>query len=301
MRILPVFYFFDLRIVRRIRKYRMIARIFPRKTTATPDDALAFFDAPNPDLDYSHISEIHVSVTFSYDLDKASKLAESWEHIAPVKIGGPALGDRGDVFVPGRYLKPGYVISSRGCPNNCWFCDVHTREGDIRELPITQGYNLLDSNILACSIDHVRKVFKMLKDSGDRVQLTGGLEAKILTYEHVKLLWDLRPKQMFFAYDTPDDYLPLVRAGELLRFANFTRQHLRCYVLIGWPKDTMEDAEIRIMETWEAGFMPMAMLWKNKAGDEDVEWRRLQKIYARPAMTKAKMRELFANAVGNNV
>jgi hypothetical protein len=275
----------------------MLARIFPRKTSASPDDALAFFDVPDPNLDYSHVTEVHVSVAFTYDILKAEELAKAWEHIAPVKIGGPALKDPGDVFVPGRYLKHGYMITSRGCPNDCWFCDVHKREGGIRELPITQGHDLLDSNILACSLDHIKKVFKTLKSADHPVYLTGGLEAKILTYEHVCLLWELRPKRMFFAYDTPEDLEPLIRAGELLRFANFTRQHLRCYVLFGWPKDTLEDAQNRLVATWEAGFMPMAMLWKNKAGEEDKKWKKLQRNWARPAITKKVMRQMFFDVV----
>ncbi len=276
-----------------------IARVFPRKTTASPDDALAFFGPPPEDSIglVKIIDEVHVSVTFSYDLERAKELAKAWEHVAPVKIGGPALGDPGGDFVSGMYLKPGYTITSRGCPNNCWFCDVHTREGGIRELPIVTGSNLLDSNILACSMSHIERVFDMLKNTDVPPQLTGGLEAKILTYRHVEMLWDLRPSQMFFAYDTPDDLDPLIVAGELLRYANFTRSHLRCYVLIGHPKDTFDAATDRLTETWEAGFMPMAMLWKNKQGDEDREWRAFQRCWARPSLTKRQMQNHFSSVL----
>ena len=211
------------------------------------------------------------------------------------------MGATGGEFTPGLYLKNGYVMTSRGCPNNCWFCDVHDREGGIRELPITTGWNLLDSNILACSDSHVRKVFQMLKTAprprGQTIQLTGGLEAKILTRYHVSLLWDLRPGQMFFAYDTPDDLEPLIEAGIKLRYANFTRSHLRCYVLIGWPKDTIRAAEKRLIQAWTAGFMPMAMLWKNKKGDTDKEWARFVRQWARPVIAKSLLKELYQSTV----
>ncbi len=276
----------------------LIARVFPRKTMASPDDDLAFFGPPPEHLRPGIVNEVHVSVTFSYDIPKAEKLAEQWSRIAPVKLGGPALGDPGGAFVPGMYLKPGYLFTSRGCPNNCWFCDVHEREGNIRELPITPGYMLQDSNILACSMEHIRNVFTMLKSQKQPVQLTGGLESRRLTFEHVSMLWDLRPSQIFFAYDKPADLEPLERAGELLRYADFIRRHFRCFVLIGQPKDTFEAAEKRLTEVWEAGFMPMAMLYKNETGDEDKEWRRFQRLWTRPAITKAKMKEIYNKITG---
>ena len=118
---------------------KRIARVFPRKTNASPDDSLCFFGAPPDELD---VDEVHISWVFSYDDQIVDKLAEQWRHVAPVKIGGPANGDRGEEFTPGLYLKKGYTITSRGCPNKCWFCDVHKREGTIRELKINTGNNL---------------------------------------------------------------------------------------------------------------------------------------------------------------
>ena len=67
-----------------------IARIFPRRTTATPDDALAFTTPPPkvlPDID-----EVHVSVTFSYDKQKAEQLAAvSLIRIVNIRIGSHEL------------------------------------------------------------------------------------------------------------------------------------------------------------------------------------------------------------------
>ena len=92
-----------------------IARVFPRRTTATPDDALAF-TTPPPKQGLPDIDEVHISVAFSYDMEKAERLAEQWAALGvPVKVGGPATGTPGGNFVPGRYLKQGYVITSRGC------------------------------------------------------------------------------------------------------------------------------------------------------------------------------------------
>jgi hypothetical protein len=133
-------------------------------------------------------------------------------------------------------------------------------------LSIRDGWNVLDSNLLACSEPHIRAVFAMLKRQKQPAEFTGGLEAARLKPWHVELLRNLKPKQMFFAYDTPDDYEPLWEAGSMLLDAGFTTTShtLRAYVLCGYPRDTFEAAEKRIIETVMAGFMPMAMVWTPK-------------------------------------
>ena len=266
-----------------------VARVFPRKTELSPIDELSFFGSPPEKL--PKIDEVHISVLLTYDIEKAERLKKEWEKIALVKIGGPALKAKGEIFVPGQYVKHGGVMTSRGCPNKCWFCSVWKREGDIRELPILNGFNVLDSNILAYSKDHIIKVFDMLKQQKERAHFTGGLEAKIMTDWHVSMLWDLKPKQMFFAYDEKDDLDPLIVAGEKLRYANFTRSHLRCYVLIGFRGDTIEKAKIRLIEAWSAGFLPFAMLWRNEEGEVNKDWEKFQRLWARPAIIKSVMME----------
>lgn len=265
-----------------------IIRVFPRKTTATPIDDMVRFDEPGL-FEPENVDEVHVSVAFTYDLPKAEKLLKAWEKRFPgkCKIGGPAIGMAGGDFTPGMYLKTGYVITSRGCPNRCWFCSVWRREGpEIRELPIFSGWNILDDNLLACSDSHILEVFAMLDDQPRRPEFTGGLEAARLQQWHVDALRKLKPKQMFFAYDTPDDLEPLRTAGKMLLSSGFTTAShvLRAYVLIGHPLDSFDQAEKRLKETIEAGFMPMAMLWKNKNGDTNLEWRKFQRKWARPAL-----------------
>jgi len=245
--------------------------------------------------------EVHVSVAFTWDLPEGERLANAWTATGlPVSIGGPAFDYPGGEFIPGRYLKPGYVITSRGCPNHCWFCDAWRREGTTRELPISDGWNVLDDNILACSEAHVRSVFAMLKRQPQRVEFTGGLEAARLQPWHVELLVDLKPAQFFFAYDTPDDYEPLVEAGRMLREAGFItrtggiRHSCRCYVLCGWDReshrDTFDAATTRLEATIRAGFMPMAMAWRDPVTGRHLPgWGRFQRAWARPAMMSSRL------------
>lgn len=269
------------------------ARVFPRITNATPHDEYAFYDAPGMFL--PPIDEVHISVAFTYDLPQAERLARQWEHIAPVRIGGPALDEPGGEFVPGMYLKPGYVITSRGCPNNCWFCQVPKREKGLRELEIKEGNIIQDDNLLACSDKHIKDVFAMLKRQRyGKPRFQGGLEAKLLKKWHCDLLKDSNAESIFFAYDTPDDREPLFEAGKMLYGAGMKiKSPLRAYVLIGYPKDTFEKAEKRLIDTIKAGFMPFAMLWKNEKGEEDRAWRKFQREWCRPIIVGKKIRDYF--------
>lgn len=277
-----------------------IIRVFPRKTKASPDDALAYFGPPPF---YAEADEIHVDVTFTADLIHAEWLGEQWKHVAPVKFGGVAFGDSGREFVPGRYIKHGYTFTSRGCPRRCWFCSVWKRQPLVGTpaqphpdlLPIQDGWNILDDNLLACPEDHFRAVIAMLKRQGRQVEFTGGLEALSLKDYHVDLLASLKPRpNCFFAYDPGDPFETLRSAATRMIEAGFTaRSHrLRVFVLIGYPKDTFELAEKRLRQMLSVGFTPYAMLWQPETASAEKwrpapAWRTLQRRWLRPTIIYA--------------
>lgn len=268
-----------------------LIRVFPRQTKATPTDELVRFGLPGL---FDEADEVHVSVTFTYDKARAEQLAEAWRVVAPVKIGGVAYGDSSLEFIPGRYIKPGYTITSRGCPRRCWFCGVWKKWPTVNVLPIVPGWNVLDDNLLAAPREHVEAVFEMLRSQVRRVEFTGGLEALSLQDYQVGLLASLRPRpNMFFAYDPGDEFETLRSAASRLLEAGFTRasHRLRVYVMMGYPKDTFEAAELRLRAMLDIGFTPFAMLWKP---DDDIksqerwrpkpEWKAFQRRWARPAI-----------------
>jgi hypothetical protein len=270
-----------------------LIRVFPSKTNATPDDEDVYFGPP--DL-FTEADEVHISVTFTWHKPIAERLAEQWRHIGNVKIGGVAYGDRGEEFVPGRYVKPGYIFTSRGCPRRCWFCSVWKRDPIPRLLPIVDGWNILDDNLLACPRPHVEAVFAMLRRQKRRVHFTGGLEALSLQDYQVGLLADLKPRpNCFWAYDPGDKFETLEHAARRLLEAGFTaRSHrLSCYVLIGYPKDTFDLAEKRLKEMLRIGFTPMAMLWRPETPQQERwkpadDWRAFQRTWVRRNIIYAK-------------
>ena len=270
-----------------------LIRVFPRKTKASPDDPLAYFGPP--DL-FAEADEVHISVAFTYDKARAEWLAEQWKAVAPVKVGGVAYGDTSLEFIPGRYIKPGYTITSRGCPRRCWFCGVWKKWPVANVLPIYPGWNVLDDNLLACPRPHVEAVFDMLRQQGRRIEFSGGLEALALEDYQVDLLASLKPRpSMFWAYDPGDAFETLESAARRLIAAGFTpRSHrMRAYVLIGYPKDTFDLAEARLRQMLSIGMTPYAMLWKPETPSQEKhmpapEWRAFQRRWARPAIIHAK-------------
>jgi len=265
-------------------------RVFPRRTKATPDDEFTFIGYPP--LFRPKVDRVDISCTFSWDREECERLAGAWgAYYNDVRLGGVVFGDLGGDFISGMYIKKGYTITSRGCNNKCWYCDAWKREGKIRELPIVDGWNILDNNLLQCSEGHIRSVFAMLKRQHRRVEFTGGFEARLLQDWHIDLLLDLKPKQIFFAYDKAEDWEPLYEVGCKLRKANLiksTSHVIRCYVLIGYLNDTFNDAENRLKQVLNLGITPMAMLWRNKKNVTDSEWRRFQREWARPQIIYAR-------------
>ena len=270
-----------------------LARVFPRKTKASPDDELAYFGPPGL---FAEADEVHIDVTFTWDIPRAEWLEKQWRHVAPVRLGGVAYGDPGAEFVPGRYIKPGYTFTSRGCPRRCWFCSVWKRDPTPRLLPIQDGWNILDDNLLACPEDHVRQVFRMLGRQHRRIEFTGGLEALALQDYQVELLANLKPRPtMFFAYDPGDAFETLQSAARRLIEAGFHPQshRMRCYVLIGYPKDTFELADQRLGDIAQLGFTPMAMLWRPEHPSQmkyapDLSWFKFRRRWIRPAIIYAR-------------
>lgn len=256
-------------------------RVFPRKTKWTPDDALAFIG--DPPLFLPPPQHVAVSCTFTWDLAEAERLRKAWaQYYDDVHLGGPALNAIGAEFIPGQFLKPGITITSRGCVRNCPWCFVPRREGTvIRELPIRDGWILQDNNILACSKEHVRNVFKMLQRQKRGISFSGGLDSRLLTEEHAEMLRDTRLHELWFACDTDAGLDELRRVRELLHFVSLRK--MRCYVMIGYRENIVQ-AEERLWCVYRNGFLPFAQLYQTEKRIVYAEaWTALAKKWSRPA------------------
>lgn len=272
-----------------------IARVFPTRTSMSPADRDAYFG--EPELFMPEYDEVHISVAFTWDIARAEWLANQWEHIAPVRTGGPAVDGEGDGFVPGIYLRKGVVVTSRGCPNRCPWCFIRK---PLLELKIHPGNDIIDNNLLACSNAHLDRVFSML-GSQRGIKFSGGLEAARITEGIVERIRGLRIRKLFTAYDHPGRFKEVKKAvGSLRKY--FTREQVGCYVLIGYGNDSIEKAEARLRQVLDVGGMPFAMLYRNRNGDypqPGKKWRRFQKCWVRPAyiryILKGRGRPFYLN------
>lgn len=275
-----------------------IIRVFPRRTKATPDDALAVVGRL-PTL-WDRADKVLVSVAFDWDRDRAERLAEAWRVVAPVEIGGPAMGTRPGDFEPGVFLKHGYTITSRGCPWTCAHCLVPGREGALRLLEIRDGWDVLDNNLLACPRGHVERVFAMLERQRRRPKFTGGLEAGLLRPWHVDAFLRLKPETLWMAYDSVGDWEPLVAAVRMLTEAGLVGPHRKkragAYVLMGQRGDTPAAAEARLRRVIGLGIKTQAMLFDNGRecrAEDKPRWWALRRDFTDAAMVGAMVAETW--------
>lgn len=268
---------------------KRLIRVFPKRTNMTPTDDYAFVGEPQLFLpDWRDIGEVHISVTFTWDIAEGIRLLRAWSQYHPdVYIGGPALNDSCNGFLMGRYVKPGITFTSRGCNHNCPWCLVPLREGKLREMDFWSGNVIQDNNLLQCSGGHLGRVFAML--SGQHgIQFTGGLEADLVTDKIVDRLRDLRISQLFLSADTDGALNPLQKAVEKLHI--FGRDRLRCYVLVAYNGETMEKAHDRLEKVWEIGCIPFAQLYQPPELEKikySHKWLDLARTWSRPAAIKA--------------
>lgn len=276
---------------------KRIARVFPRKTNMSPTDPLAFFGPPTLDALAAAIDEVHISVTFTWDLELAEELYDEWQVLGvPVEVGGPAFDDRMGDFTPGMYLREEMTITSRGCTKDCWFCSVpRCAHGIIRELPVQDGWDILDDNILGTSEAHFREVIEMLRRQEKRAVFSGGLEPALLQPWQAELLKSINPNRMFTAYDTKDDYEPLRQMAKTMWDAGFkpSAHQVKCYCLCGYDGDSFEAAEKRMEQIMDVCFLPFAMLFRDESGSVDVEWKRFQREWANSYIVGKKFSDFW--------
>lgn len=118
-----------------------------------------------------------------------------------------------------------YGFLTRGCPRGCSFCHVAPKEGrraykvaDLTQFWSGQGNIILsDPNILACR--DAPDLLKQIVDSGAKVELNQGIDARLITPELAELLAGMNLKTPHFAMDSMGVMQTVARGLKLYRDA----------------------------------------------------------------------------------
>lgn len=273
---------------------KRILRVFPRRTSYTPTDELAFYPITTQTPIWAclpEFDEIHISCSFTWDKPFCDELQAEWQYFTdkPIEIGGPAYCSDADDFTPGLYLKPNIIFTSRGCNNNCPWCIVPKIEGSLKELPIVPGNIIQDNNFLQTSRRHKEKVFEMLRGQS-QIMFKGGLEPALLDDHFVEAVRSLRIADLWLACDTDGAMEVFKKACTKLVAAGFSRKKIKCYTLIG---DDMEANEARLQEIYHAGAMPFAQLYRDftsRKTEYSKRWNAFARQWQRPPAIEAHMK-----------
>lgn len=187
----------------------------------------------------------------------------------------------------------GYI--TRGCPNRCCWCVVPQKEGDIHAYrdwhdlvrPDSDKLVLMDNNILAC--DYGLQQLKSLIDSGFKIDLNQGMDARLVTDEAAQMLSKLKwIRFLRFSCDSISQIAAIHKTAELLGKYGVKPSRLFIYLLV---TADLDNAEYRIgqLKTLR-GITIYAQAERNEA--VGITPNKLQLEFARRYVYSGKFRSL---------
>ena len=236
---------------------------FPLKRYDRVYASKVFDDTYSPDINWNPLTDDIRKGGTGYGLDK--KLPDEIEHIMP------------DYSLYG-ITDTAYGFLTRGCPRGCDFCIVAKKEGracrkvaDLREWWNGQKeIKLLDPNITACP--DWEDLLGQLADSKAQIDITQGVDIRMLSGAKVEAINRLRLKMIHFAWDGNENLEPLFR-----KYAPHWKQRSRdrrVYVLTNY-NTTMEWNLHRIYTLRDCGYDPFVMVYDKPNASREI--KRLQR------------------------
>lgn len=204
-----------------------------------------------------------------YGLDNV--LPDEIEHIYPDYSLYPALTK-----------DTAYGFLTRGCPRACSFCIVAEKEGRCSKkvADLTEWWDgqknivLCDPNILACP-QHM-DLLEQLADSKAWVDISQGVDARLLTRKNIDALNSIKIKMIHFAWDFMEQSEAVVRGLELYAEYGKIRDNRRrvVYILTNYGT-TMDENLYRIEECVRLGYNPFVMVYDKPNAPKEI--KRLQR------------------------
>jgi len=154
---------------------------------------------------------------------------------------------------------------SRGCIRNCPFCLVKDKEGFIHSVkpknlnPNGKYIKVTDNNFFANP--KWKEAIKQLKKWDQLIEFQCGIDLRLLTKDHCKVLQKLKIKKMLHtAWDNPKENL-INKFKLLIKYIKPYR--IMSYVLIGYWSTPEQDL-FRVMELKKLGVKPFVMPYNKK-------------------------------------
>lgn len=188
-----------------------------------------------------------------------------------------------------------YGFLTRGCPRGCKFCHVGCKEGrksyKVADLGAfwrgQKNIILLDPNITAC--EDWKPLFQQLIDSNAWIDFSQGLDIRLMDKEKIKMLRQMKIKQVHFAWDRYEDKKEIVpKFKEFKELTGWDKRKLPVYVLINFNTTIEQDLD-RIYTLRDLGYWPYVMVYNKENTKPGDTVRRMQRwVNMRAVFEKVK-------------
>ena len=168
-------------------------------------------------------------------------------------------------------------FTSIGCIRKCKFCVVPIKEGNIQVVgdiyDIWDGKSktieLLDNNILAAPIEHIKKIFGQIKKENLTLR-ENGLDIRLVTDEKAQIIKSVSHKEYHFAWDNIKDENKVRKGIDILKRNGINRGIF--YVIVGFDSTFEEDLyRFNVLK----GLNQRAFCMKHKNVRDDYMYRKL--------------------------
>jgi hypothetical protein len=207
-----------------------------------------------------------------YNANNDTQLRSEIEHIYPDYSIYPELT-----------RETAYGFMSRGCPKNCDFCHVSTKEGkkahkvaDLSEFWRGQkNIVLLDPNTTACG--EWRDIFQQLIDSNSWVDFSQGVGIEFMTDDKAQMLKRIKIKNIHFAWDRYEDKAVIIPKLKMFKeITGYDFRKITVYILCNFKTTFEQDLE-RVYTVRDMGCNPYVMLYDKKSIPEGHLLKKLQR------------------------
>ncbi len=176
-----------------------------------------------------------------------------------------------------------YGFLTRGCPRNCDFCHVGTKEGQcsVKTADLSEFWDgqkniiLCDPNLIACK--DWKNLLQQLIDSKAYIDINQGIDIRLMTEEKAEIISRLKIKNIHFAWDRygeKDVILPKLQMFKSITNWNFRK--MTVFVLVNFDTTFEQDLE-RVYTLRDMGFNPYIMIYNKSETERKSNIRKLQR------------------------